>query len=50
MLLRDDGGTILPYFPNFVSGRRKNVKHIGQLAESWSMDGGRAASRWWFDS
>ena len=49
LLLRDDGGTVLPYFPNFVSGRRKNVQHIGQLAGSWSMDGGRAASRWWFD-
>lgn len=49
MLMRDDGGTILPYFPNFVFGRRKNVKHSGQLAASWAMDGGRAASRWWFD-
>ncbi|SLN64195.1 putative D,D-dipeptide-binding periplasmic protein DdpA precursor [Roseovarius albus] len=49
MLMRDDGGTVLPYFPNFVSGRRKNVQHIGQLAGSWSMDGGRAASRWWFE-
>jgi peptide/nickel transport system substrate-binding protein len=49
MLMRDDGGTVLPYFPNFVSGRRKNVKHIGQLAASWAMDGGRSASRWWFE-
>ncbi len=49
MLLRDDGGTVLPYFPNFVFGRRSNVKHTGELAASWAMDGGRAASRWWFD-
>ena len=49
MLLRDDGGTVLPYFPNFVFGRRKNVRHIGKLAASWAMDGGRAASRWWFE-
>jgi len=48
MLMRDEGGSVLPYFPNFVFGRRKNVRHSGQLAASWAMDGGRAASRWWF--
>lgn len=50
MLLRDDGGTVIPFFPNFVYGRRSNVKHIGQLAASWQMDGARAAERWWFES
>ena len=50
LILRDDGGAVIPYFPNFVYGRRKNVRHTGQLAASWHMDGGRAASRWWFDS
>jgi peptide/nickel transport system substrate-binding protein len=49
-ILRDDGGSIIPYFPNFVYARRKNVKHGGQLAASWPMDGARAAQRWWFDS
>lgn len=49
MLMRDDGGSVLPYFPNFVYGRRKNVRHTGELAASWAMDGGRSASRWWFD-
>ncbi|MEM9096570.1 MAG: ABC transporter substrate-binding protein [Pseudomonadota bacterium] len=48
-LMRDEGGTVLPYFPNFVFGRRKRVRHTGQLAASWAMDGGRAASRWWFE-
>ena len=48
LLMRDEGGSVLPYFPNFVFGRRKNVRHSGQLAASWAMDGGRAASRWWF--
>ncbi len=48
MIMRDDGGSVLPYFPNFVFGRRKNVRHIGQLAASWAMDGARSASRWWF--
>ena len=49
MILRDDGGAVIPYFPNYVMGRRDNVKHTGQLAASWMMDGFRATSRWWFD-
>jgi len=49
MIARDDGGTVLPYFPNFVYGRRKGVKHTGQLAASWALDGARGASRWWFE-
>lgn len=49
-LMRDDGGTIIPMFTNFVYARRKNVRHGGQLAASWAVDGARGASRWWFDS
>jgi len=47
---RDEGSTVIPYFPNFVYGRRKNTRHIGQVAPSWQMDGYRHASRWWFDT
>ena len=50
MIARDEGGTVLPYFPNFIYGRRSNVKHIGQLSPAWQMDGYRHASRWWFAS
>ena len=50
MIARDDGGTVIPYFPNFIYGRRKNVRHIGQLSPAWQMDGYRHASRWWFDT
>ncbi|MEM6375385.1 MAG: ABC transporter substrate-binding protein [Pseudomonadota bacterium] len=49
-ILRDDGGTLLPYFPNFVYARNAKVRHSGQLAASWPMDGARAAQRWWFES
>ena len=49
-LARDDGGTIIPMFTNFVYARRKNVAHGEDLAASWQMDGARAASRWWFES
>lgn len=48
MLARDDGGTLIPYFRNFVYARRSNVQHSGELAASWELDGCRAASRWWF--
>jgi len=49
-LARNDGGTLIPMFPNFVYARRKNVQHGPDLAPSWQMDGARACSRWWFES
>jgi peptide/nickel transport system substrate-binding protein len=48
MLARDDGGTVIPFFPNFVTARRANVEHTDEIAASWQLDGARAASRWWF--
>ena len=48
-LARDDGGTIIPMFTNFVYARRKNVQHGEDLAASWQCDGARACSRWWFE-
>lgn len=50
MIANADGATLIPYFPNFVYARRKTVRHSGQLAASWPMDGGRSAQRWWFES
>lgn len=49
VLARDDGGTIIPMFTNFVYARRKNVMHGPNLAASWQVDGARGISRWWFD-
>ncbi len=49
LIMRDDGGSVIPYFPNFVYGRRTNLRHSGQVAASWQMDGYRFASRWWFE-
>ncbi|WP_322864858.1 ABC transporter substrate-binding protein (plasmid) [Aquicoccus sp. G2-2] len=49
LLARDDGGTVIPYFPNYVYGKRKNVGTTGAYAANTEMDGYRAASRWWFD-
>ncbi|MBM1221778.1 ABC transporter substrate-binding protein [Ponticoccus sp. SC2-23] len=50
MLARDDGGTVIPFFNNFVYANRSNVGTPDQLAASWENDGARAASRWWFTS
>ncbi|MCR9113069.1 MAG: ABC transporter substrate-binding protein [Rhodobacteraceae bacterium] len=48
VIARDDGGTIIPMFNNFVYARRSNVMHGPNLAASWELDGARAPSRWWF--
>jgi len=50
VLARDDGGTLIPMFNNFVYARRKNVERGESVAASWALDGGRAPSRWWFSS
>lgn len=50
VLARDDGGTIIPFFNNFVYANSTKVGTPEQLAASWENDGARAASRWWFES
>ncbi len=45
---RNDGGTILPLFHNFVHANRPGAGTPKTLAASWEGDGARAASRWWF--
>jgi peptide/nickel transport system substrate-binding protein len=47
-IVRDKGGTIVPFFRNWVFLRRSNVKHSGSLSGNWPMDGDKAPERWWF--
>ena len=47
-IVRDEGGTIVPFFRNFLFARRKNVQHAEAIAGNWQMDGYKAAERWWF--
>lgn len=49
MLAKDDGGTVIPFFMNYVDARRKNVHHGPTIASNWENDGARAAQRWWFE-
>jgi peptide/nickel transport system substrate-binding protein len=44
----DDGGTVIPFFANFVYARHKKVQHGPNLASAWELDGGRGSHRWWF--
>lgn len=46
----DDGGTVLPFFANFVYARNTNVAHSGSLSSAWECDGARGCHRWWFAS
>jgi len=48
MIAKDDGGTVIPFFANFVYARTKKVAHGPSLAASWELDGGRGNHRWWF--
>ncbi len=47
-IAHDDGGTVIPFFNNFVYGARSSIATPATLAPSWDSDGARAASRWWF--
>jgi peptide/nickel transport system substrate-binding protein len=49
-LSRDDGGTIIPLFRNYVYARNKKIAHGDSVASSWENDGGRAYHRWWMAS
>ena len=46
-LVRDDGGTVIPMFANFVFAMTDQVKH-GELASNFALDGARWMERWWF--
>lgn len=48
MLVRDDGGALIPAFANNLHALRNNVQHAETVAGNWELDGGRAVERWWF--
>jgi len=47
-LIHDDGGAVVPMFANYIMGVSKDVSHSDDVAANWTMDGAKAASRWWF--
>ena len=46
-LCRDDGGSVIPVFANYVFAMSKKVEH-GPMAANWDLDGLRGMERWWF--
>ncbi|MGF7163067.1 peptide/nickel transport system substrate-binding protein [Rhodoligotrophos appendicifer] len=47
-LVRDDGGTVMPMFANYVNGISKKVGH-DQIGNSSDLDGLACTERWWFN-
>lgn len=47
-LVRDDGGSVIPLFANFVFARRAEVSTPKAIGANWTLDGGRCIERWWF--
>jgi peptide/nickel transport system substrate-binding protein len=48
-IIRDEGGTVVPVFADFVDVASKKVK-FAERASDWPLDGNRCAERWWFES
>lgn len=48
VLIRDDGGVVIPVFANDVFAIRDNVRH-GELASNYEVDGRMMFDRWWFE-
>ena len=46
-IVRDEGGTVIPVFANWVFAMNKKVQH-GEMAGNWDLDGAKGAERWWF--
>ncbi len=46
-IMRDEGGTIVPFFRNYVYAARSNIGTPEQLSGNWALDGARAMERWW---
>lgn len=47
-ICRDEGGSVVPMFNNYVWAVNDNIKNTGTLSANKVLDGQRAALRWWF--
>ncbi|MDU8910863.1 ABC transporter substrate-binding protein [Aestuariicoccus sp. MJ-SS9] len=47
MILRDEGGVVLPMFANYVQAVSNKVSNPETVGNLWQMDNGRMAERWW---
>lgn len=47
MILKDDGGVVLPMFANYVQAVSNKVGNPDKVGNLWQMDNARMAERWW---
>jgi peptide/nickel transport system substrate-binding protein len=47
LLCRDDGGSVIPMYANYVWATTAAVAHEEALAANWDLDGNRCVERWW---
>lgn len=47
LLCRDDGGSVIPMYANYVWATSANVGHEEKVAANWDLDGNRCVERWW---
>jgi peptide/nickel transport system substrate-binding protein len=48
VLVRDDGGSVIPMYANYIDGVSTKVAHPEQVASNWELDGWKLLERWWF--
>jgi len=47
-LVRDDGGSVIPMYANYLDAHSKKVTHDAKIASNWELDGWKLLDRWWF--
>jgi peptide/nickel transport system substrate-binding protein len=47
-IVRDEGGTAVPLFNNYVFACSDKTQHGPNLAGNWDLDGAKINERWWF--
>ena len=48
VLVRDDGGSVIPMYANYIDGRSEKLAHPERIASNWELDGWKVLERWWF--
>ena len=48
LLVRDEGGAIIPIFGNFVSALTEELQTPATIAGNWALDRDKNIERWWF--
>ena len=46
-IVRDEGGSIIPMYANYVDARSTRVTHGEKIASNWELDGRKLLERWW---